>query len=297
VAVRAAEAPDRPRSSNTLPQPAASSVCSCGARFCSSVETRASVTFCPAECNVAVLEVGPILRRSKFLFSSLCFRQFAIQRLAIFNAAAQELRPSWHGWECGSTFWQETPKPWMMPRHALSERGGPHGNCGTRARGHRLPSGRSEECEIAILQLKAEDSDRGVGYWEVYDRRKRMKRLSDFASTEAADLSWEGRIELARQIIAKAHALHFVDAAHLDIGAHSVWLQAPSTVTLSHRMAASYPQVRSLGETRYQFLSSARAVHFGPGAPPLPSYQDPDLAATTARSWSRRARRQRNPRH
>jgi hypothetical protein len=81
---------------------------------------------------------------------------------------------------------------------------------------------RSEECEIAILQLKAEDSDRGVGYWEVYDRRKRMKRLSDFASTEAADLSWKGRIELARQIIAKAHALHLVDAAHLDIGVHSV---------------------------------------------------------------------------
>jgi hypothetical protein len=119
VAVRAAEAPDRPRSSNTLPQPAASSVCSCGARFCSSVETRASVPFCPAECNVAVLEVGPILR-SNFLFSSLCFRQFAIQRLAVFNAAAQELRPSWHGWECGSTFWQETPKPWMMPTECPS---------------------------------------------------------------------------------------------------------------------------------------------------------------------------------
>jgi hypothetical protein len=127
---------------------------------------------------------------------------------------------------------------------------------------------RSEECEIAILQLKAEDSDRGVGYWEVYDRRKRMKRLSDFASTEVADLSWEGRIELARQIIAKAHALHLVDAAHLDIGAHSVWLQAPSTVRLSHLMAASYPQVRSLGETRYQFLSSARVPEdvFGGGS-------------------------------
>jgi serine/threonine protein kinase len=117
---------------------------------------------------------------------------------------------------------------------------------------------RSEECEIAILQPKAEDPERGVSYWEVYDRRRRMKRLSDFASTEHGGLSREERLELARQIIAKVNTLHLVDATHLDIGAHSVWLQAPSAVRLSHLMAAAYPQVRSLGQTRFQFLSSAR---------------------------------------
>lgn len=117
---------------------------------------------------------------------------------------------------------------------------------------------RSEECELAILQPKAEDPDRGVSHWEVYDRRRRMKRLIDFAATETAELSRDGKIELARQILSKVNALHLVDAAHLDVGTHSVWLQQPSTVKLSHLMAASYPQVQSLGETRYQFLSSAR---------------------------------------
>lgn len=117
---------------------------------------------------------------------------------------------------------------------------------------------RSEECEIAILQPKAEDPDRGVGYWEVYDRRIRMKRLFDFVATGMDELSRDSKIELARQIISKVNALHLVDAAHLDMGEHSVWLELPSTVRLSHLMAASYPQIDSLGETRYQFLSSAR---------------------------------------
>ncbi|VAW74110.1 Regulator of nonsense transcripts 1 homolog [hydrothermal vent metagenome] len=116
---------------------------------------------------------------------------------------------------------------------------------------------RSEECEFAILQPKAEDPDRGVSYWEVYDRRRRMKRLGDFSATEALDLSQNDKIELARQILSKVNALHLVDAAHLDVGAHSVWLEQPSTVRLSHLMAASYPQIESLGEKRYQFLSSA----------------------------------------
>lgn len=117
---------------------------------------------------------------------------------------------------------------------------------------------RSEECEHAILQPKAEDPDRGVSHWEVYDRRRRMKRLVDFATTETAELHRDGKIELARQILSKVKSLHLVDAAHLDVGAHSVWLQQPSTVKLSHLMAASYPQIQSLGKTRYQFLSSAK---------------------------------------
>lgn len=116
---------------------------------------------------------------------------------------------------------------------------------------------RSDECEAAILSPKAQDPERGVGYWEIYDRRKRMKRLADFAATEVPGLSRDTKIELARQIIAKVAALHTVQASHLDIGAHSVWLQAPSSVKLSHLMAASYPQVRTLGEKRYQFLATA----------------------------------------
>lgn len=116
---------------------------------------------------------------------------------------------------------------------------------------------RGEACENAILHPRAEDPERGVGYWEVFDRRQRLKRLSEFVGAEANSLSRDGRIELARQLIARVAALHGAEAAHLDLGGHSIWLEAPSTVKLSHLMAAQYAQVASLGNSRYQFLSSA----------------------------------------
>lgn len=117
---------------------------------------------------------------------------------------------------------------------------------------------RSEACENAILQPRADDPDRGVAYWEVYDRRQRLKRLTDFMKSEAPRLTREGRIELVRQLLSKVASIHAADAAHLDIGGHSIWLEAPSNVKLSHFMAAQYSQVQSLGQTRYQFLSSAK---------------------------------------
>lgn len=116
---------------------------------------------------------------------------------------------------------------------------------------------RSEACENAILQPRTEDPERGVAYWEVFDRRQRLRRLSEFVTSESLQTDRDNRIELARQLVARVAALHAADAAHLDLGGHSVWLEAPSTVKLSHLMAARFPQVESLGERRYQFLASA----------------------------------------
>jgi serine/threonine protein kinase len=115
---------------------------------------------------------------------------------------------------------------------------------------------RCEQCDSVIVDSKTRDPNFGVRYWEVYDRRRRLHRLTDFASSELADLSRIERIELARQLLASLDALHLAEAAHLDLGQHSVWVQRPSTVRLSHLMAASYPDVRSLGESRFQFLST-----------------------------------------
>lgn len=117
-------------------------------------------------------------------------------------------------------------------------------------------SERSEACERLLLQPRAEDHERGVSYWEVFERRRRLQRLGDFALS-AKSLSADEKVELARQVVAAAGELHRVDTAHLDLGAHSVWLESPSTVKLSHLMAARIPEVKSLGDARYQFLSSA----------------------------------------
>lgn len=138
---------------------------------------------------------------------------------------------------------------------------------------------RCEQCDNVIIDGKTRDPNFGVRYWEVYDRRRRLHRLSDFSSTELADLSRVDRIELARQLLASLDALHLAEAAHLDLGQHSVWVQRPSTVRLSHLMAASYPDVRSLGNARFQFLSTGKLPEDVFGVETTPKRRDVFLAA------------------
>ncbi|UEM24060.1 AAA domain-containing protein [Skermanella mucosa] len=113
-----------------------------------------------------------------------------------------------------------------------------------------------EEFRTSILQPRVDDHERSVRYWEVFDRSRRLKRLSEFMASEVTRLAREDRLALAQQLIAKVAALHEVDAVHLDIGTHSVWLETPTTVRLSHLFSASIPETKSLGDKRYQFLSS-----------------------------------------
>lgn len=117
---------------------------------------------------------------------------------------------------------------------------------------------RSAECGNILLKPKSDDPERGVAYWEVFERRRRTKRLGEFVATELARTTRIERIELARQVLDAAKRIHDLNAAHLDYGPHSVWLERPSTVKVSHLFAASFPEIESLGKFRYQFLSSSK---------------------------------------
>lgn len=117
---------------------------------------------------------------------------------------------------------------------------------------------RSTATEQTVLQVKAFDLEAGVDNWEVYERRRNMRRLSDFAISELPFLRPKERLELVRQMLSQAKTLHSYDAAHLDLGPHSVWVDAPSVVRFSHLMSARYPEANSLRESRYQFLSSVQ---------------------------------------
>lgn len=139
---------------------------------------------------------------------------------------------------------------------------------------------RCEQCDSVIIDGKTRDPSFGVRYWEVYDRRRRLHRLTDFAGTELPELSRIDRIEVARQLLAALDALHLAEAAHLDLGQHSVWVQRPSTVRLSHLMAASYRDVRSLGESRFQFLSTGKLPEDLFGVETTPKRRDVFLAAS-----------------
>jgi hypothetical protein len=109
---------------------------------------------------------------------------------------------------------------------------------------------RNESIERSLLTPRIEDPHLSFNYWEIYDRRRRLKRLSDFALTETPQLSPSERIELARQLLSSLAEMHRHEAAHLDLGAHSVWLEAPTTVRLSHLFAARFADVKSLGRAR-----------------------------------------------
>lgn len=118
---------------------------------------------------------------------------------------------------------------------------------------------RNPKCGEAIFRPKAEDTERGVSYWEVFERRRRMKRLGAMSSGDLAELTPGERLALARQVLSSVAPIHALNTAHLDLGPHSVWLELPSTVKLSHLMAASLPEVQTLGERRFQFLSTTTA--------------------------------------
>jgi len=133
---------------------------------------------------------------------------------------------------------------------------------------------RNPTCGSTLLKPKVDDPDRGVAYWEVFERRRRMKRLADFSTTDLHMMTPGERIDLARQVLVSAKSMHDLQAAHLDIGSHSVWLELPTTVRFSHLMAASFPEIESLGNSRFQFLSSTRVPEDVLGGANIPLRKD-----------------------
>ncbi|MDW9819722.1 AAA family ATPase [Sinorhizobium meliloti] len=111
--------------------------------------------------------------------------------------------------------------------------------------------------ERSLVAPRADDPDRGVNYWEVYDRQRRTKRLGDFVTSEVPRLLDNERIELARQLLHAVSGMHEQNSSHLDLGSHSIWLELPTSVRISHLMSARFPEGKSLGPSRYHFLSSS----------------------------------------
>lgn len=133
---------------------------------------------------------------------------------------------------------------------------------------------RSPDCQAAILQVKAFDPEASVDSWEVYERRRQMKRMSEFLTSELPALRPKERLELVRQMLSHAQKLHSYDTAHLDLGPHSVWVDLPSVVRFSHLMTARYPESNSLGKSRYQFLSSVKTPEEALGEQLSPTQKD-----------------------
>ena len=115
---------------------------------------------------------------------------------------------------------------------------------------------RNPDCESSILQPRVDDSEKSIHYWEVFDRRRKLNRLEDLSEAKVKEIAPEMRVELIRQILSHVKVFHDLSVPHLDIGPHSIWVELPSIARISHLLAAKLPDTKTLGNYRYQFLSS-----------------------------------------
>jgi serine/threonine protein kinase len=115
---------------------------------------------------------------------------------------------------------------------------------------------RSPELETVLLRAKAQGQDADVRHWEVFEKRRQLRRMGDFVRSNDDRLTPKNRKDLVRVLLAHMATVHSLGVAHLDLGQHSVWLELPNSVRLSHLLAAHYPALRTLGEDRYSFLGN-----------------------------------------
>jgi hypothetical protein len=119
---------------------------------------------------------------------------------------------------------------------------------------------RQPDLETVLIRPKLADPDKGIHYWEVFERRRQLRRLREFLTSHSEDLTTTARLDLARILLSHIAGMHRIGAAHLDIGDHSVWMELPSVIRLSHLVAVSYPQLASLGDRRFDFLASGTVL-------------------------------------
>jgi serine/threonine protein kinase len=115
---------------------------------------------------------------------------------------------------------------------------------------------RDPEIERISLRPKTSDPDNGIRYWEIFEKRKQLRRLRDFIGSELSEYGSAERLDILRVALSHATDLHRMGAAHLDLGEHSLWVEMPATVRMSHFLAAHYGENRSLANDRYAFLGN-----------------------------------------
>lgn len=115
---------------------------------------------------------------------------------------------------------------------------------------------RAPALESVLLRAKARDLGLGVRYWEIFERRRELKRLREFLRANEAQLTSADRENLIRVLLDHVATIHRLGAAHADLGPHSIWLERPTSVRLSHLLAAHFPEVRTLGQDRFAFLAN-----------------------------------------
>jgi serine/threonine protein kinase len=115
---------------------------------------------------------------------------------------------------------------------------------------------RQPELETVLIRPRIADSNKGIHYWEVFEKRRHLRRLGEFLKVHTPELTPASRIDLARTILSHVAGMHRLGAAHLDLGPHSIWMELPSVIRISHLVAAAYPELGTLGDRRYEFLAN-----------------------------------------
>ncbi|MCQ4161269.1 AAA domain-containing protein [Roseomonas sp. GC11] len=131
---------------------------------------------------------------------------------------------------------------------------------------------RAPNLEAALLRAKARDRENTVRYWEIFEKRRPLRRLREFLRANGDQLPQRAREDLIRSLLNHVATMHRLGVAHCDLGFHSIWLELPTSVRLSHLLAAHYPELRTLGQERFSFLAGDTVLpetHLGITATPF----------------------------
>jgi len=110
--------------------------------------------------------------------------------------------------------------------------------------------------ETKVLRPRSFDDQFPINYWEVFEKRKSLKRLVELKNSDINEWTKNEKYNVILSFLSVLADLHQVNMAHLDIGEHSLWIELPANVRFSHFFCAHYNENRSLAEDRYDFLGN-----------------------------------------
>lgn len=112
-----------------------------------------------------------------------------------------------------------------------------------------------EDCLPIPLWSPTRD-DVTVDFCELYRLPPRQSRLSEFVNKYGAQLAPSDRLAMLKVLLFHFASLHDIGVAHRDIGDHSVWLEAPTKVSISSFVMAYFPEALTVGELRETLRAS-----------------------------------------
>ena len=92
----------------------------------------------------------------------------------------------------------------------------------------------SAESERVVLRPKTQEAEKTLYYWEIYEKRRELRKLSEFIYSDIFSYSFSKKISFLETLIANLAVIHRADIAHNDAGKFSIWTSGTEDVRFSN---------------------------------------------------------------